>query len=121
MARQEAKPQGRREAGQAARRRRGRAGRGAAGGRGVRGSGPAPGLRAAASQDAPPPPSPPPLPPLLLGLLLLAALPEHCLADPGKHLATALPLWRFLEEPGRPSGPAPDGWWWMERSLQHRR
>ncbi|KAI5936455.1 UPF0606 protein KIAA1549L [Manis javanica] len=45
---------------------------------GVRRSGPAPGLRAAASQDAPPPP-----PPLLLGLLLLAALPEHCLAEQG--------------------------------------
>ncbi|XP_035963139.2 UPF0606 protein KIAA1549L homolog isoform X5 [Halichoerus grypus] len=78
MARQEAKPQAPREAGPTARGRRGRAGGGAARGPGVRGSGPAPGPRAAASQDAPPPP-----PPLLLGLLLLAALSEHCLADTG--------------------------------------
>lgn len=105
MARQEAKPQGPREAGPAARGRRGRAGGGAARRLGVRGSGPAPVARAAASQDAPPPP----LPPLLLGLVLLAALSEHCLADTGKHLAAALRPWRFLEERGRPSGPAPDG------------
>ncbi|XP_045873123.1 UPF0606 protein KIAA1549L homolog isoform X3 [Meles meles] len=79
MARQEAKPQGPREAGPAARGRRLRAGGGAARRPGVRGSGPAPVARAAASQDAPPPP----LPPLLLGLVLLAALSEHCLADTG--------------------------------------
>ncbi|XP_058995308.1 UPF0606 protein KIAA1549L homolog isoform X10 [Mustela lutreola] len=79
MARQEAKPQGPREAGPAARGRRGRAGGGPARRPGVRGSGPAPVARAAASQDAPPPP----LPPLLLGLVLLAALSEHCLADTG--------------------------------------
>uniref|UniRef100_A0A8C3YW50 KIAA1549 like n=1 Tax=Catagonus wagneri TaxID=51154 RepID=A0A8C3YW50_9CETA len=79
MARQEAKPQGPREAGPAARGCRGplragglgRAGWGAARCSGVRCP------PAAASQDAPP------LPPLLLGLLLLAALLEHCLADPG--------------------------------------
>ncbi|XP_047549028.1 UPF0606 protein KIAA1549L homolog isoform X3 [Lutra lutra] len=81
MARHEAKPQGPREAGSAARGRRGRAGRGAARRPGVRGSGLAPVARAAASQDAPPPP----LPPLLLGLVLLAALSEHCLADTGVH------------------------------------
>ncbi|XP_066107324.1 UPF0606 protein KIAA1549L homolog isoform X2 [Saccopteryx bilineata] len=87
MARQEAKPQGPRNAGLAARRRGGRPGARGLGGvregaaccQGVRGSGPARGPRAAASQEAPPPP----LPPLLLGLLLLAALPEHCLAEPG--------------------------------------
>lgn len=105
MARQEAKPQGPREAGPAARKRRGRPGARGVGGAaarcpGVRGSGPARGSRAAASQEAPPPP-------LLLGLLLLAALPEHCLAHPGKHLAPALRSGRFLQEPGRPSGPAP--------------
>ncbi|XP_064348532.1 UPF0606 protein KIAA1549L homolog isoform X2 [Camelus dromedarius] len=84
MARQEAKPQGPREAGPTARGRRGRlrtrglgrAGWGAARCPGVRGP------RAAASQDAASPPLRP-LPPLLLGLLLLAAFPEHCLADPG--------------------------------------
>ncbi|KAM8813519.1 UPF0606 protein KIAA1549L homolog isoform 5-T5 [Rhynchonycteris naso] len=88
MARQEAKPQGPRDAGLVARRRGGRPGtRGLGGVRegaacclGVRGSGPARGPRAAASQEAPPPL---PLPPLLLGLLLLTALPEHCLAEPG--------------------------------------
>lgn len=119
MARQEAKPQGPREAGPAARGRRGRAGGGAARRLGVRGSGPAPVARAAASQDAPPPP----LPPLLLGLVLLAALSEHCLADTGKHLAAALRPWRFLEERGRPArrGRHLTGWRWMERSLQHRR
>ncbi|XP_036875610.2 UPF0606 protein KIAA1549L homolog isoform X4 [Manis javanica] len=80
MAPQEAKPQGLGEAGLAAQGRRGWPGARGPGlaGRGVRRSGPAPGLRAAASQDAPPPP-----PPLLLGLLLLAALPEHCLAEQG--------------------------------------
>ncbi|KAM9659253.1 UPF0606 protein KIAA1549L homolog isoform 3-T3 [Trichechus inunguis] len=86
MARQEAKPQGPREAGPAAPGRRVRpgahwlvaAGRGAAGCPGVRDPGPARGFRAGASEAAPPP-----LPPLLLGLLLLAALPEHCRADPG--------------------------------------
>lgn len=87
MAPQEAKPQGLGEAGLAAQGRRGWPGARGPGlaGRGVRRSGPAPGLRAAASQDAPPPP-----PPLLLGLLLLAALPEHCLAEQGKHLEAAL-------------------------------
>lgn len=88
MALQEAKPRGPRETGLAARRRRGRPGTlglgGVGGGTacspGVRGSGPALAPRAAASLEAPLPP--PPL--LLLGLLLLAALPEHCLADPGK-------------------------------------
>lgn len=108
MARQEAKPQGPREDGPEVRGRRGRiracglgrAGGGAARCPGVRGP------RAAGSQDALPLPPPPPL--LLLGLLLLAALPEHCLADPGKHLAAALCPRRFLEERGCPSGPAPD-------------
>ncbi|XP_022439374.2 UPF0606 protein KIAA1549L homolog isoform X1 [Delphinapterus leucas] len=82
MARQEAKPQGPREDGPEVRGRRGRiracglgrAGGGAARCPGVRGP------RAAGSQDALP--LPPPL--LLLGLLLLAALPKHCLADPGR-------------------------------------
>ncbi|XP_054441911.1 UPF0606 protein KIAA1549L homolog [Pteronotus mesoamericanus] len=91
MALQEAKPQGPRETGLAARRRRGRPGTrglggvggGAACSPGVRGSGPALVPRAAASQEAPLPPPLPPPPLLLLGLLLLAALPEHCLADPG--------------------------------------
>ncbi|XP_053780907.1 UPF0606 protein KIAA1549L homolog isoform X2 [Desmodus rotundus] len=89
MALQEAKPRGPRETGLAARRRRGRPGTlglgGVGGGTacspGVRGSGPALAPRAAASLEAPLLPPPPPL--LLLGLLLLAALPEHCLADPG--------------------------------------
>ncbi|XP_045681206.1 UPF0606 protein KIAA1549L homolog isoform X1 [Phyllostomus hastatus] len=88
MALQEAKPQGPRETGLAARRRRGRPGTlglggvggGAACTPGLRGSGPELALRAAGSQEAPLLP-PPPL--LLLGLLLLAALPEHCLADLG--------------------------------------
>ncbi|XP_037696332.1 UPF0606 protein KIAA1549L homolog isoform X2 [Choloepus didactylus] len=87
MARQEAKLQGPREAGPAAPGRRSRHGaRGllGAGGRtehcpGVRGPGPVWGPWAGASRAAPPPP----LPPLLLGLLLLAALPKHCRADPG--------------------------------------
>ncbi|KAM9219721.1 UPF0606 protein KIAA1549L homolog isoform 1-T1 [Dugong dugon] len=86
MARQEAKPQGPREAGPAAPGRRVwpgahwhvAAGGGAAGCPGVRDLGTARGFRAGASEAAPPP-----LPPLLLGLLLLAALPEHCRADPG--------------------------------------
>ncbi|XP_054934627.1 UPF0606 protein KIAA1549L homolog [Physeter macrocephalus] len=84
MARQEAKPQGPREDGPEVRGRRGRiracglgrAGGGAARCPGVRGP------RVAGPQDAPALPPPPPL--LLLGLLLLAALPEHCLADPGR-------------------------------------
>lgn len=100
MARQEAKPQGPREGGPAARGRRGRPrahGLNRAAGRAAR----FPGVRGsrAASQDAPP---------LLLGLLLLAALPEHCLADPGKHLAAALRPRRFLEERDGPSRPVPD-------------
>ncbi|KAL1786961.1 UPF0606 protein KIAA1549L-like isoform X3 [Sigmodon hispidus] len=82
MALQEAKPQGPNEAGPAAREPRDRpqerglcrAGGIAARFQGVRISG------ARGSQDAPP------LRPLLLGLLLLAALPGHCLADSGKHL-----------------------------------
>ncbi|XP_066894129.1 UPF0606 protein KIAA1549L homolog isoform X1 [Kogia breviceps] len=79
MARQEAKPQGPREDGPEVRGRRGRiraCGLGRAGARcpGVRGP------QVAGPQDAPP--LPPPM--LLLGLLLLAALPEHCLADPGR-------------------------------------
>lgn len=114
MARQEAKPQGPREAGLAAQGRRGRPGTrrlgGAGGGAaccpGVKGSGPARDPRAAASQEAPPPPLPPPL---LLGLLLLAALPGRCLADPGKHLTAAARSRRFPGEQGRPSGPAPGG------------
>ncbi|XP_047372973.1 UPF0606 protein KIAA1549L homolog isoform X3 [Sciurus carolinensis] len=81
MALQEAKPRGPRETGPAAQGPRGRprahglgqAGWAAARCQGVR----SPGV--GGSQDAPPPP----LPPLLLGLLLLAALPEHCRADPG--------------------------------------
>ncbi|XP_009184602.2 UPF0606 protein KIAA1549L homolog isoform X4 [Papio anubis] len=80
MAPQEAKPQGSREAGPATRGRGGRpvarglgrAGWGAARCTGVRGPG------AGASHDAPTRP-----PTLLLGLLLLAALLEHCQADPG--------------------------------------
>ncbi|KAF6103903.1 KIAA1549 like [Phyllostomus discolor] len=92
MALQEAKPQGPRETGLAARRRRGRPGTlglggvggGAACTLGLRGSGPALALGAAGSQEAPLPLLLLPLPPLLLlGLLLLAALPEHCLADLG--------------------------------------
>lgn len=125
MARQEAKPQGRREAGLAARGLRGRPGArwlgGVGGGAaccpGVKGSGPPRDPGAAASQEAPPPL----LLPLLLGLLLLAALPGHCLANPGKHLAAALRSRRFLEERGRPSEQAPGGWRWRERSLQHPR
>lgn len=100
MARQEAKPQGPREGGPAALGRRGRLrarGLNRAAGRAAR----FPGVRGscAASQDAPP---------LLLGLLLLAALPEHCLADQGKHLAAALRPRRFLEERDGPSRPVPD-------------
>uniref|UniRef100_A0A5F4WA02 KIAA1549 like n=1 Tax=Callithrix jacchus TaxID=9483 RepID=A0A5F4WA02_CALJA len=80
MAPQEAKPQGSREAGPAARGRRGRlvarglgrAGWGAARCTGVKGPG------AGASHDAPPR-----LPTLLLGLLLLATLLEHGQADLG--------------------------------------
>ncbi|KAM5222420.1 UPF0606 protein KIAA1549L homolog isoform 3-T3 [Hipposideros larvatus] len=87
MARQEAKPQGPREAALAARGHGGRPGArwlgGAGGGAaccpGVKSSGPARDPRATVSQEAPPPL----LLPLLLGLLLLAALPEHCLANPG--------------------------------------
>nr|XP_058162304.1 UPF0606 protein KIAA1549L homolog [Dasypus novemcinctus] len=83
MARQEAKLQGPRGAGPSARRRGSRpgarglcgAGGGAARCRGVRRPGPACGPRAGAPEAAPLP--------LLLGLLLLAALPEHCRADPG--------------------------------------
>ncbi|XP_036040384.1 UPF0606 protein KIAA1549L homolog isoform X2 [Onychomys torridus] len=79
MAPQEAKPQGPSKAGPAAWKPRDRpwerglcgAGGIAARFQGVRSSG------ARGSQDAPP------LRPLLLGLLLLAALPEHCLADSG--------------------------------------
>ncbi|XP_044606098.2 UPF0606 protein KIAA1549L homolog isoform X2 [Equus asinus] len=71
MARQQAQPRGPRGAGPAARGRGGRPGARGLGRAGVRGP------RAAASRDAPPPPL------LLLGLLLLAALPRHCLADPG--------------------------------------
>ncbi|XP_049746824.1 UPF0606 protein KIAA1549L homolog isoform X2 [Elephas maximus indicus] len=85
MARQEAKPQGPREADPAAPGRRGRpgergffgAGFGAARCPGVRDPGLARASWAGASEAAPP------LPPLLLGLLLLAALPEHCRANPG--------------------------------------
>lgn len=113
MARQEAKPQGPREAALAARGHGGRPGArwlgGAGGGAaccpGVKSSGPARDPGATVSQEAPPPL----LLPLLLGLLLLAALPEHCLANPGKHLAAALRSRRFLEERGRPSEQAPGG------------
>lgn len=109
MARQEAKPQGPREAGPAARKRRGRPGArglGAAGAGvaccpGVRGSGRARGPRTAGSLDAPPPP------PLLLGLLLLAALPAHCRAHPGKHSAPAARSGGSPRGPGRPKGLAP--------------
>ncbi|KAM6157676.1 UPF0606 protein KIAA1549L homolog isoform 2-T2 [Rhynchocyon petersi] len=87
MAAQQAKPQGRREAGPAAPGRRGwpgargfvGAGGGAARCPGVRSPGPARGPWAGSSEATPPSP----LPWLLLGLLLLAALPEHCRADPG--------------------------------------
>ncbi|XP_058383165.1 UPF0606 protein KIAA1549L homolog isoform X3 [Diceros bicornis minor] len=119
MAPQQAKPQGPRAAGPAARGRRGRPGARGLGLAGVRGP------RVAASQDAPPP--------LLLGLLLLAALPEHCLADPGTDnlqitvtpipesfphgkLLPISPTWPFSEVPSSSAvdriknvlGPSPD-------------
>ncbi|XP_076970904.1 UPF0606 protein KIAA1549L homolog [Tamandua tetradactyla] len=104
MARQEEKLQGPRGAGPAARGRRRRPGaRGlirAGGGPehrpGVRALGPVWGPGAGASKAAPPPP-----PPLLLGLLLLAALAQHCRAEPGKHLAASLRPQRCLEERDR--------------------